>query len=105
MVSGNWGILFLMDGWMSSAGGIQTVNRNLACALAKRYEQLDVICLVPHADQTEKDDAFNHNVRLISGEVADDWASAFISKELETLDRDRIIGIVGHSKYSGREAA
>jgi nucleoside phosphorylase/glycosyltransferase involved in cell wall biosynthesis len=101
----NSGVLFLMDGWMSHAGGIQTVNRKLACAMAKQYEQLDISCLVQHADEVESEDALSHNVNLISGDVKGDWGPALISKELEDISSTNIIGVIGHSKYSGREAA
>ena len=104
MVSRDLGILFLMNGWMSSAGGIQTVNRKLACSIARQYEQLDVICLVQHADQSEIEDAQNHRVRLISGNAAGDWAPALLSEELNSIEISKIIGIIGHSKFSGSEA-
>jgi nucleoside phosphorylase/glycosyltransferase involved in cell wall biosynthesis len=105
MVGRGRGILFLMNGWMSSAGGIQTVNRKLACSIAKQYEQLDVICLVQHANEAEIEDARNHGVRFISGNTEGDWAPALMSEELDGIDSSQIIGVIGHSKYSGREAA
>jgi len=105
MVSPRLGILFLMNGWMSSAGGIQTVNRKLACSIAKQYEQLDVTCLVQNANQQEIEDARKHRVRLISGGVENDWTAALMCEELNSLEGSQVIGIVGHSKYSGREAA
>lgn len=58
------GILLICDEWGSSRGGISTVNRELAVALA--CEGADVYVMVPSAVQAEVDEAQSLQVKLVS---------------------------------------
>ena len=60
-------IVFLMNGWDSAAGGIQTVNRELAAAVAKMRQDLLCVGVVATASESEARDAFARGVQLIHG--------------------------------------
>jgi glycosyltransferase involved in cell wall biosynthesis len=57
-------ILLVATEWLSSHGGISSLNRSLAIALAALGN--DVVCLVPNATQEEMDLALQGHVRLVS---------------------------------------
>jgi 5'-methylthioadenosine/S-adenosylhomocysteine nucleosidase len=97
-------LIFLMNGWTSSAGGIQTVNRELACAVAKLRTELECVVVVPAASGSERDDAYSRGVTLIHGETKDDWVGILLSQQLRKIPPDKVLGVVGHSYFSGKEA-
>jgi glycosyltransferase involved in cell wall biosynthesis len=97
-------VLFLMNRWSSSAGGIQTVNRELACAVAGQFSHIECVVLVTQATSAEREDAHARGVTLVAGNVEDDWASAVLSPELAEIPAQDVIAVVGHSYFSGNEA-
>jgi nucleoside phosphorylase/glycosyltransferase involved in cell wall biosynthesis len=97
-------VLFMMNRWSSAAGGIQTVNRNLACALAVLESRLECVAVVTDATAEERNDAAAHGVRLISGHREDDWSFALTAPELTALPSQSVIAIIGHSYFSGEHA-
>jgi nucleoside phosphorylase/glycosyltransferase involved in cell wall biosynthesis len=100
-------LIFLMNGWDSAAGGIQTVNRELATAVAKaRPEQLGCVAVVKTASQAERLDAASRGITLLAGTRPEsEWDDVLLSPELEQLDRAGVIAVIGHSYFSGRQAA
>jgi glycosyltransferase involved in cell wall biosynthesis len=97
-------VLFLMDSWSSSAGGIQTVNRELACAVAGQFSHIGCVVLVTQATSAEREDANARGVMLVAGNAEGDWASAVLSPELAEIPARDVIAVVGHSYFSGNEA-
>jgi hypothetical protein len=97
-------VLFLMNRWSSSAGGIQTVNRELACAVAGQFSHIGCVVLVTQATPAEREDANSRGVTLVAGNAEDDWASAVLSPELAEIPAQDVIAVVGHSYFSGNEA-
>lgn len=104
-------ILFMMNSWASSAGGIQTVNRELCKALARKLDASAdnpiVACLVVDPDPDEILDAKNAGVDLLSAEKVsrsevDD--RILISMRNESLAERNVLIIVGHSKFTGNAA-
>ncbi|MDR6871834.1 nucleoside phosphorylase/glycosyltransferase involved in cell wall biosynthesis [Bosea sp. BE125] len=98
--------IFLMNGWSSTAGGIQTVNRELVCALSAARSYAAFSVLVPQASQEEIGDATSRGVELISGggKSSDDWMSAVLSPALAQIDPAEVVALVGHSSFSGGQA-
>ncbi len=97
-------IVFLMDHWQSTAGGIQTVNRELACSVARQEPDVECIALVTAATPEERSHAFSQGVRLIAGREAGDWSDAVLSKELQNVAAEGVFAVVGHSYFSGAQA-
>lgn len=97
-------IIFLMNGWDSAAGGIQTVNRELASAVARLRSDLDVTVLVPTATDAERADALIQNVELIAGSRDDDWAGPMVALAKEERPASDVIAVIGHSYFSGQQA-
>jgi 5'-methylthioadenosine/S-adenosylhomocysteine nucleosidase len=97
-------LIFLMNRWLSAAGGIQTVNRELACAAAKEAPFLNCVAVVADAGQEEREHAFRNGVRLIHGRDEKDWTSALLSPELATIQDLDVVGVIGHSYFSGQQA-
>lgn len=104
MSSGDRMLLFVMNRWISTAGGIQTVNRELACAVKRTNPEISCAALVMYADKKEREDAWQHGVRLIAGESPDDWSSALLSNELAQLGERQLLSVIGHSYFSGEQA-
>jgi glycosyltransferase involved in cell wall biosynthesis len=98
-------VLFLMNRWSSIAGGIQTVNRELACAVAGQFPHIGCVVIVTEATPAEREDAHARGVTLVAGNAEDDWASAVLSPELAQIPAQDVIAVVGHSYFSGNEAA
>lgn len=98
-------VLFLMNRWQSSAGGIQTVNRKLACATARCAPELECVALVCVATPEEEADASGAGVTLIAGAAENDWKSVFQSAELAALRSEDVVAVVGHSYFSGQQSA
>ena len=97
-------IIFLMNGWDSTAGGIQTVNRELAAAVAKLRRDLRCVAVVVTATDSEVRDAYERGVELVFGDGATGWTSALMSPDLQPKPENRVIAVIGHSTFSGREA-
>ena len=97
-------IIFLMNGWDSTAGGIQTVNRELVSAIATIRPDLKCTVIVPNAVQKEIDDAFSRGVELIAGNREGDWSSPMLSLAREHAHAFDVVAVVGHSYFTGREA-
>ena len=93
-----------MDRWFSSAGGIQTVNRELACALASQHNNIDCIVIVPYANEDEKRDASSKGVRLIEGNDETSWVPVLLSSEVSKIPVNTVLAVIGHSSFSGLEA-
>jgi glycosyltransferase involved in cell wall biosynthesis len=98
-------ILFVMNRWQSSAGGMQTVNRELACGVARIYPQFRCHAVVTVAAQAEIDHARSKGVHLISGDKEDDWSCALLSPQLRAFDDDDVLAVVGHGLITGSVAA
>lgn len=97
-------LIFLMNRWASTAGGIQTVNRKLISALARTHEDIECIAIVTVADAEEKYDAATVGVRLIAGTQEDNWVEVLLSSEVQDLPARGTLAVIGHSYFSGREA-
>jgi nucleoside phosphorylase/glycosyltransferase involved in cell wall biosynthesis len=97
-------LIFMMNRWLSASGGIQTVNRELACAMAREAPFIDCIALVAYATSEERQHAFTNGVSLIHGEDENDWTSALLSPELTKIQGRDVIGVIGHSYFSGHYA-
>jgi hypothetical protein len=97
-------IIFVMNRWDSSKGGIQTVNRELLLALARMRPDLECTAVVTYAEKLEVEQAFRNGVTLIHGQAADDWTSAPMSERLKSFDPASVLAVVGHSSFSGAEA-
>lgn len=94
-------IIFVMNRWDSSKGGIQTVNRELLLALARLRPDLDCTAVVTFAEQAEVDQAFRNGVRLIHGHRVDDWLPVMMSEALKQIEPASVLAVVGHSSFSG----
>ncbi len=97
-------MLFLMNGWSSSAGGIQTVNRELILSLARMRTDITCIAIVTAASDAEVEHAFRSNVTLIRGDTLGDWTSVLLSRDLQAIGPTDVLAIVGHSYFSGGAA-
>ena len=94
-------ILLVATEWFSSHGGISSLNRSLAIALAAVGN--DVVCLVPNASHAEIDLALQDRVRLVSiGRKA-----GFTDAMLLSTFRPDMLGaivpkyVVGHDHITG----
>nr|WP_250814001.1 glycosyltransferase [Neorhizobium tomejilense] len=98
--------IFLMNGWASAAGGIQTVNRELVCALAKARPNAILTVIVPTASHGEFSDAKARNVHLIAadGVSSEDWMPAILSPAFQEIVPNDVVAVVGHSHFSGAVA-
>lgn len=94
-------VMFAMNQWSSSSGGIQTVNRELAAAVARKYGSLQCLCLVTNVNAEEKADARRRGVELIAGSESDNWGSAEIEAALNHFDHAQVQAVIGHGKFSG----
>lgn len=103
-ITANKRILFFMNRWLSTAGGIQTVNRELACAIAKQNPAVDCIAVVTFADDAERNHARDNNIQIIAGESEADWESVLLSKELASIPTNEVVAVIGHSYFSGDQA-
>ena len=97
-------ILFVMNRWGSSAGGIQTVNHELACAVKRVEPSIDCVAVVTTASHQEIEDARLHDVTLVAGDSPDDWTSALLSDGLAIIHPSDVVAVVGHSHFSGLQA-
>ncbi|MBV1836207.1 glycosyltransferase [Acetobacter estunensis] len=97
-------IIFVMNRWDSSKGGIQTVNRELLLALARSRGDLECIAVVTYAEQAEVNQAFLNGVTLIHGTQVDEWNDVLLSNKFRDIDPNSVIGVVGHSSFSGLQA-
>src|SRR5689334_15341780 len=88
-------LIFMMNRWTSAAGGIQTVNRELACAVARQESSIECIALVTFANSEEHIHATSHGVKLIAGNTEDDWMSTVLSPEIEQIPPDSVIAVIG----------
>jgi glycosyltransferase involved in cell wall biosynthesis len=97
-------ILFLMNRWLSTAGGIQTVNRKLACAMAALDDAVECIAIVMTATDEEVADAAQNGVKLLWGKSDEDWTSVLLLKDVRDIDPLTVAAVVGHSYFSGQQA-
>lgn len=97
-------IVFLANGWASSAGGIQTVGRELAKAFARCVSPslTRVICMVPFATDEERVEAAASGVVLISGKTPGAGLDSVMRNRHGDLRNVRCI--IGHSLFSGPDA-
>lgn len=98
-------VIFVMNRWDSSKGGIQTVNRELMLALAKSRTDIECIAVVTVADKLEVEHAFRNGVTLIHGARVDDWTPALMSDRFRAIDPTSVLAVVGHSSFSGGAAS
>ena len=87
-------ILLVATEWSSQQGGVSTVNRELAIALAG--EGHPVFCLVPSTNEREKREAEKAGVTLL--EVPNLYSRPNLPPEKVGL-------IIGHDRFTGNEAA
>ncbi len=97
-------MLFLMNRWLSTAGGVQTVNRKLACALAALDGGVECVAVVMAASDEEIESAARDGVTLIRGQSDQDWTSVLLLREIRELDPSTVTAIIGHSHFSGQQA-
>lgn len=97
-------LLFVMNRWNSVAGGIQTVNREIACAIAKLEPMIECVAVVMFATDEERAHAGKNKIRLVAGNDEADWSSTLLSPELENFSSEEVLAIVGHSYFSGEQA-
>jgi glycosyltransferase involved in cell wall biosynthesis len=90
-------ILFVCNAWQSSHGGIQTVNRKLALAIAQLPDISEVFCVVQSPSPPEIQDARSHGVRLLNGSEHYFGAHAFLVESRPDV-------VVGHSYFTGPAA-
>ena len=106
-------IVFLIDDWSSSKGGIQTVNRELCEASAQLSESTEssvrIICLAQRMPTDEHEPVLrSHNALVLKSENPT-WASPRTyadSRILEfmwhpSLEEMRVSHVIGHSKFTG----
>lgn len=98
-------LIFVMNRWESTAGGIQTVNRELASAVARQFSELKCYALVTKATQSEIDAAKNNGVRIIAGHTEDDWVNAMLAPGLKKIKESGVLAIIGHGQITGDQAA
>src|SRR6266516_4496153 len=98
-------LIFLMNRWMSEAGGIQTVNRELASAVASEYPDLECTCVVTTATEAEVCHAQRNHVELMPGDREDDWLSVKLARALGSITPEDVLAILGHGRFSGSAAA
>jgi nucleoside phosphorylase/glycosyltransferase involved in cell wall biosynthesis len=94
----------LMNRWSSAAGGIQTVNRELACAMKLQDPSLNCIAVVTVATEQDSNDAKLRGINLIAGNTADEWSDVVLSEELKSIRPAEVIAVIGHSHFSGHQA-
>jgi glycosyltransferase involved in cell wall biosynthesis len=97
-------LLFVMNRWGSVAGGIQTVNREIACAVADHAAPIDCVAIVTFATDKERSHAKACGIRLVEGHTENDWSSAILSPELKNIPPESVVAVVGHSYFSGSQA-
>lgn len=93
--------LFTIDNWASVAGGVQTVNRELACALAQSTHSATVACVVPRADSDELRHARVMGVDLIVTGPFDDMETVLGTGDLRAIPHREVRAVVGHGRFSG----
>jgi len=98
-------LVFVMNRWMSSAGGIQTVNRELCCAISRLQGAYQCWCIATTATSDERRDAEAKGVHLIAGDREDEWAQVLLSHEVSELVGRDVTAVIGHSRFSGESAA
>lgn len=94
-------ITLIADEWLSTKGGLSTVNRQLAIQLAK-FPSLSVSLFMAKCSKEEKEQANQHNVEVLEAEQAtgkdpDRWWTS----PPPNFDTDFIIG---HSCILGKQA-
>lgn len=94
----------MMTRWGSSAGGIQTVNRELACAVKLLDPSIDCVAVVTTASAEEKENARLRGVTLVAGDSPDDWTGALLSEGLAAIPPHEVLAVIGHSYFSGQQA-
>lgn len=103
-------LVFLIDGWRSSAGGIQTVNRELCLAIGAlsrdiESEPLAVVCVARECSEADQAQAARQGVTLLTADVveaaADDprLLTMLFHSSLSSLSDTA--GVVGHAKFTG----
>lgn len=98
-------IVFLMNRWLTSAGGIQTVNRKLAYAVSRNTSELQVIALVTAGEDGDASHAQRNGVTLIMGDDEDNWSPLLRRQEVRDILGDGVVAVAGHSYFSGAQAA
>ncbi len=90
-------VVTVATGWRSAFGGLNTLNRELCCALAAAGSR--VVCVVPHAEAAELQDARARQVHLmavpglLSSQPKPEWPRGFVP-EL----------VIGHGRVTGPAA-
>jgi len=97
-------VIFVMNRWDSSKGGIQTVNRELLLALARFHHDLECFAVVTFANEAEVNQAYRNGVTLIHGGKVDDWTLVLMSEQFRDIDPSSVLAVVGHSSFSGETA-
>ena len=91
-------IVFVCDSWRSTRGGIQTVNRELAAAIARAHRALRVFCAVPSPTPEEISSAAKeYEVTLLK-------AGDHYLEVVPFFQKIRPEFIVGHSYFTGPAA-
>lgn len=106
------GLFFLTTGWGSTAGGIQTVNRELCKAVGRASPKTGlsawrVFCVAcgAHPSAAEVEDARRDGATLIAGYTRpSDDASSYSDVEVPEFDAVGRVVLVGHGKFTGPAA-
>lgn len=97
-------LIFLMNRWMSTAGGIQSFNRHLAMAIGSTVQNVSCYCLATVASPEERAHASQHGVTLIAGENESEWSSMLLSDDFNRHKPSDAFAVIGHSYFSGEAA-
>ncbi|MBY8851379.1 glycosyltransferase family 4 protein [Saccharothrix longispora] len=93
-------VLLLCDEWSSHRGGISTVNRALAAALAAEGHR--VVCLVESATREEHLDAAECGVELVVAQRTPAGPNLFLPDP--AVERLRPDVVIGHDRVTGEAA-
>jgi hypothetical protein len=99
-------ILLVASEWSSSKGGLSTLNRQLAIALAEEGHR--VTCLVPKAESADKSSARAQKVTLIDAGAEEPGTAPFHALDnlyhWQPSDGDHYDLVIGHDLITGRHA-
>ncbi|WP_226931303.1 CATRA conflict system CASPASE/TPR repeat-associated protein [Parafrankia sp. CH37] len=102
-VPGPLRVLVLADEWLPRRGGLSALNRYLCVALAKAG--VSVYCVVPAADQFDRDDAAEMGVELLTALMAPGTAERDVLMRRPPLPTGVVPDVViGHSRITGAHA-
>ena len=98
-------VMFLCDEWKSSKGGLSTFNREFAINLAQTTTgSMKIHCYVSKSDDQDKEDAKQHNVKLITAQSVPVSADPFECLKFPPSELPNPHLIIGHGRKFGGPA-